>query len=425
MLHVNKFLYRRGGAEGYMLDVAELQRAAGHEVEFWGMSHPDNIPDLPLAETFAPPVELEPAPGGVKGVAASARMIWSPVSARGMARALDQFVPDIVHFHNIYHQLSPSILRPVRSRGIPSVMTLHDYKLACPNYQLLSHGNICELCVGGSTVNAVRQRCKSGSFGASSVLAIESGLHRRMRAYAPVDRFISPSHFLREVMLRAGIPGERIVTLANVVSVPDDAALGGPRPLGRSGVAKFVFAGRLSTEKGVDTLVQAVGAVHEGISLDIAGDGPARGDLEKLARELAPSRVTFHGRLDKSEVMALVKNSRAMVVPSRWYENQPMTILESFAASTPVVVTSLGGMPELVRDGIEGRVVPPNDSAALASVLTDLADAPEESSNMGDRARRRFDSEFTGDVHLAGLGVVYDEAHRVAVRGGAGTTTEA
>ncbi|QKE85801.1 glycosyltransferase [Arthrobacter sp. NEB 688] len=423
ILHVNKFLYRRGGAEGYMLDVGALQRDAGHEVEVWGMTHPDNLPGLPLADTFAPHVELEPAPGGLAGLAASARMVWSPASGRGLARALDRFRPDLVHFHNVYHQLSPSVLRPVRSRGIPSVMTLHDYKLACPSYQLLSHGEICERCVGGSTLNAVRERCKSGSLGASAVLAVESGLHRRLHAYDGVDRFVSPSHFLRTMMLRAGMAPERIVTLANVVSL-DDVAPVPPAPAAPGDPARFVFAGRLSPEKGVDTLVEALGATPTGVELDVAGDGPSRAILEELAARVAPGRVHFHGRLDKAAVAGLVARSRAMVVPSRWYENQPMTILESFAASTPVVATALGGMPELVHDGVEGRVVPPNDPAALARVLGELAADPEETRAMGTRARGRFDAEFTGEVHLAGLAAVYDEARRAAAGGRADTTTE-
>lgn len=423
ILHVNKFLYRRGGAEGYLLDVTDLQRAAGHEVELWGMTHPDNLPGLPLADTFATNVELEPAPGGLAGVAASARMLWSPASSRRLARALDRFGPDLVHFHNIYHQLSPSILRPVHARGIPSVMTLHDYKLACPSYQLLSHGAICERCVEGSTLNAVRERCKSGSLAASGVLALESGVHRRLHAYAKVDRFVSPSRFLREVMLRTGIPPERIVTLANVVSVPQGEAWDRPRPAGRVGEARYLFAGRLSPEKGVDTLVRALAAAPDGVQLDIAGDGPSRAELELLAAVEAPGRVTFHGRVDKSALAELIRGSRAMVVPSRWYENQPMTVLESFAASTPVVATSLGGLPELVRDGVEGRVVPPNDPQALARVLSELADDPATARRMGERARQRFTTEFSGEVHLAGLADVYDEARRAAVRGRADTTT--
>ncbi|MGG5258053.1 glycosyltransferase [Phycicoccus avicenniae] len=423
ILHVNKFLYRRGGAEGYLLDLSELQRAAGHDVEYWGMDHPDNLPGLPLADTFAPHVELEPAPGGLAGLAASARMVWSPASGRGLARALDRFRPDVVHFHNVYHQLSPSVLRPVRARGITSVMTLHDYKLACPSYQMLSHGAVCERCVGGSTLNAVRERCKSGSLGASAVLALESGLHRRLHAYDAVDRFVSPSHFLREVMVRAGMAPERIVTLANVVSGGEEAPVPSP-PAGPGAGARFVFAGRLSPEKGVDTLVRAVGGAPDGIGLDVAGDGPSRAELEALAAQVAPGRVHFHGRLDKAQVADLVRRSVAMVVPSRWYENQPMTILEAFAAATPVVATDLGGMPELVRDGVEGHLVPPNDAEALARVLGGLAADPDGARAMGSRARERFTAEFTGEVHLAGLAAVYDEARRASERGRAHTTTE-
>lgn len=397
-----------------MLDVAELQRADGHAVELWGMSHPDNLPGLALEDTFASRVELEPAPGGLAGVAASARMIWSPSSRRGLARAIERHDPDVVHFHNIYHQLSPSILRAVRDRRVGSVMTLHDYKLACPSYQLLSHGAICERCVGGGTWNAVRERCKSDSLAASGVLALESGLHRWMRAYDLVDRLISPSRFLRDVMVRAGVAPQRIVTLANVVSgAPDLRAA--PRTAGRVGEARFVYAGRLAPEKGVDVLVRAIGTTSPGIELDIAGDGPSRSALEGLAAQVAPGRVRFHGRLDKPILAALITSSRAMVVPSRWHENQPMTILESFAAGVPVVVTDLGGMPELVRDGIEGRIVPPNDPEALARVLAELAADPDGALVMGARASDRFAADFTVEAHLEGLTALYAEVRSLTV----------
>lgn len=160
VLHVNKFLHRRGGAEGYMFDVATLQEAAGHEVDYWGMDHPDNIDGLPLADTFAPYVELEPAPGGLAGATAAARMIWSPRSRTGIEGAIARFQPDVVHCHNIYHQLSPSVIAAVAAADIPCVMTLHDYKLACPSYQLLADGAPCQDCVGSGTWHAVRRRCK-------------------------------------------------------------------------------------------------------------------------------------------------------------------------------------------------------------------------------------------------------------------------
>ena len=190
ILHVNKFLYRRGGAEGYMLDVAALQRSAGHEVGFFGMDHPENDAPQPLSRTFPSFVELEPPPSGWAGIKASARMVWSSSSARGIEQAIREFRPDVVHCHNVYHQLSPAVLRPVSRAGIPCVMTLHDYKLACPSYQMLDHGRPCDACVGHGTWHAAANRCKNGSLGGSVLLAVESGLHRAFDAYGTVDAFV-------------------------------------------------------------------------------------------------------------------------------------------------------------------------------------------------------------------------------------------
>jgi glycosyltransferase involved in cell wall biosynthesis len=400
ILHVNKFVYRRGGAEGYMLDVAALQREAGHEVELFGMEHPDTIEGLALRDTFPPEVELEPAPRGLAGVAASARMVWSLSSSHGMARALERFQPDVVHCHNIYHQLSPSVLAPVRRAGVRCVMTLHDYKLACPSYQMLDHGRLCDACVGASRLNAARRRCKSGSFAASALLSVESSIHRRLGAYDPVDVFISPSRFLADVMLRDGVAPERLAVINHFVEMPDVEPPAG----GRDG---FVFAGRLSHEKGVDTLIRAVAALAEPVWLHVAGDGPERAALEALASEVAPGRVRFHGRLDKPDLQALVASCVASVVPSRWNENQPLTILESYAAQVPAVVTGLGGMPELVRDGVDGLVVPMEDPTALAAALDSLRAAPARAAEMGRLGRERLSREFDAGLHLRRLEAVY------------------
>src|SRR5690349_8304791 len=145
VLHVNKFLYRRGGAEGYLFDVARLQERAGDVVEYFGMTHADNEPGLTYAEHFPSRVDLEPPPPDLRGrAAAAARMVWSASARRGLRRVLDDFRPDVVHMHNVYHQLSPSVVAACRDAGIPVVMTLHDYKLACPSYQMLDHGRPCD-----------------------------------------------------------------------------------------------------------------------------------------------------------------------------------------------------------------------------------------------------------------------------------------
>lgn len=404
VLHVNKYLYRKGGAEAYMLDLADLQRGQGHEVELFGMQHEDNPPGLRFAAQFPSQVELEPAPAGAvaKG-AAAARMLWSTSTRRGMARVLADFAPDIVHCHNVYHQLSPSVLDPVRRAGLPCVMTLHDYKLACPTYQMLDHGRLCDACVTGGLWQAARRRCKDDSFGASALLSVESLLHRMSRAYSPVDAFICPSRFLAGVMARAGVYPDRMHVVNHFVDLattPAKSAAGGT----------VVFAGRLSYEKGIDVLLQAMAQTRSGLVLDVAGDGPARPLLERQAAELAPGRVRFHGRLAKRELQQLVRHALTTVIPSRWYENQPMTVLESFGAGVPVVASDLGGLPELVGHGVDGLVVPPEDPVALAAALDRLAEDPVQALAMGAAARQRMLRDFAPEVHLDRIAAVYDTA---------------
>lgn len=414
ILHVNKYMYRRGGAEAYLLDVADLQRAAGHHVNVWGMAHPQNIPGLPLADTFAPAIELEPAPaGGLAKVRAGARMIWSTSSAKGITAALRQARPDVIHAHNIYHQLSPSILFAARRAGVPVVMTLHDYKLACPSYQLLDHGQLCDACVRGGPWQAARRRCKDGSLAASSLLAIESTIHRALSAYRDVDVLVAPSQFLADVMHRAKVDIAPIRVVNHFVEL-DAGGAGSDSDASwvaaRTAQPRIVFAGRLSHEKGVDTLVRAMALVSAPGQLHIAGDGPLRSELETLAEAVAPGRVTFHGRLDKAELQGLVGSAVAGVVPSRWHENQPMTILEAFGLATPIVCTDLGGMPELVRDGVEGLVVPADDVPALAAALDGLLGDPGRAARMGRTARARAEVDFGVATHLAHLDAVYAEA---------------
>lgn len=416
VLHVNKFMYRRGGAESYMLDVAALQRAAGHDVQVWGMQHPNDPPDLPLADTFAPYVELEPAPPGALAKArAGARMIWSPASARGLGEALDRFRPDVVHAHNIYHQLSPSILRACRIRGVPVVMTLHDYKLACPSYQLLDHGNLCDACVMSGPWQAAVRRCKDGSASASALLAVESTLHRVTRAYDSVGVFISPSEFLAGVLSRAGLHEGRVRVVNHFVETDVDGT--GATSVSdwvgaRTAAPSIVFAGRLSREKGIDVLLEAMHEIPETVTLHVAGSGPEEKWVRELTARFAPGRVVLHGRVSKGEVQRLVGSAVASIVPSRWHENQPMTILEAFGLSTPVVSTNLGGMPELVRDGQEGRVVPAEDPSALARAVTDLIQHPRDTAAQGLRARRRAETDFSVGRHLGALGEVYETARR-------------
>ena len=408
VLHVNKFLYRRGGAEGYMLDVAALQAAAGDDVAFFGTDHEVEA-GLPLAGTLPSYVEMNPPPRGLAPRAgAVAGVLWNRDAEHKMALAVDAFRPDVVHLHNIYHHLSPSILRPLRTRGARVVMTLHDYKLACPTYQFLDKGAPCEACLGGHFSRAVVRRCRDGSLTTTTLMAVESALHAHLRSYASVDAFICPSRFMVDKMTQAGVFPERLR------HIPHPVACAPARRQRRDGV---LFAGRLSQEKGCDVLIEALGRLRsEGHAchLTVAGDGPDRAVLEELAARVTPGAVTFLGRVDKPTLGRLLAKTVVAVVPSRWHENQPLAVLEGLAAGAPVIATTLGGMPELVRDGLDGLLVPPDNPAALAAGLGRLLSDPARAARMGAAGRARVAQEFTAEVHLAALRSLYQEERPAA-----------
>ena len=405
ILQVNKFLYRRGGAEGYLLDLAEQQRAAGHEVEYFGMAHPDNLP-MRYAAHFPTHVEFEPPPTDPRGRAELVgRMLWSRQAYRGIGAVIADFAPDVVHMHNIYHQLSPSMIRASVKAGVPVVMTLHDYKLACPTYQFLDQGVICTACVGGSLTSAVKRRCKDGSLAASTIAAVEVGAHRLLKSYDPVATFVCPSAFLRDQMVAAGLHPGKMVHLDNFTDtqVPVRDAAG-------SGV---LFAGRLSREKGVDVLIEAAGVLAtdvSGVLVDIVGAGPERGELDHWAPRGAPGAGRFHGRVSAQDVRAHLRAARVSAVPSRWYENQPLSVLEAFASGVPVVGSALGGLTDLITPSVDGALVPAEDALALAAALRPyLADA-ELSLRQGAAARERALARHEPVAHAARIEEIYAAA---------------
>jgi glycosyltransferase involved in cell wall biosynthesis len=398
VLHVNKFLYRRGGAEAYLFDLAELQRRAGHTVEFFGMDHPENE-TLALEALFPSNVELDPAPATLPGKArAVGRMLYSSSARRGMEAALESFTPDVVHLHNIYHQLSPSVLRPLRD--VPAVMTLHDYKLVCPTYLFLDHGQLCEACLGGHFSQAVKRRCNDGSLAKSAVSAFETAWHTRTNAYAPVNLFACPSRFLLGKMTAGGVFPDRMRHLPLFVD------FAGMIPAQRPG-RDAIYVGRLSNEKGPDVLVRA--AAVAGVAVDIVGDGPDRAALEALASELGVE-ARFHGRVPRERVHELMRNAAVTVVPSRCYENQPLAVLESFACGVPVLGSDLGGISELVEPGVDGALVAADDPEALAAALATLLRDEALLHAYGRAGRAKVERGFAPEVHLARLEELYREA---------------
>ena len=205
---------------------------------------------------------------------------------------------------------------------------------------------------------------------------------------------------MQDMMTRGRLPADRLHHLPHFV----DTAGVDPKEVPG---ADAVIAGRLSKEKGVDVAIRAAAGFPDGLRLQVAGDGPLRADLERLAAAEAPGKVTFHGRLDKPTLLRLLRSSSVALVPSTWYENQPMAVLEAFACGLPVVGTTLGGVPELVTPGVDGLLVPPGDAVSLGAAVTSIATDRELAARMGAAGRARVERDFTPGAHLEGLVSLY------------------
>jgi glycosyltransferase involved in cell wall biosynthesis len=314
-------------------------------------------------------------------------VLWNREAARRLDTLIEAFRPEVAHLHNVHHQLSPSILETLHRRGTPVVQTLHDYKWVCPAYLFLSHGQVCERCGPGNRFHPVLlRRCHHESLVKSAVVYFESSGSWRRRDYERIALFLAPSHFMGERMTAHGLPEDRVAHGPYFIRTERYV----PAPEAGSG---FLYVGRLSKEKGIETLVTAVSGGGSALRLSIAGSGPLESRLrERVARERLP--VEFLGHLEPAALHEAIRKSRAVVVPSEWYENQPYAVLEALALGVPVIGSSIGGIPELIRHGETGLLVPPGDPAALRSALEMLAKDPAAAHRMGRAGRAFIEQEF-------------------------------
>jgi glycosyltransferase involved in cell wall biosynthesis len=284
------------------------------------------------------------------------------------------------------------------------VMTAHDLKIACPAYKMYNQQGVCERCKGGNLSNVLTHRCVRGSLAASAIVMVESSVHRWLNSYqGKLSKIVVPSRFFMEKFVEWGWPRERFAYIPNYV----DASRFTPayRPGGY-----FLYFGRLVAEKGVATLMRAAAAA--GVPLKLVGTGPQEAELRALAAQL-DSDVSFLGYRAGDALHDLVRGARAVVLPSEWYENAPMTVLESFALGKPVIGAAIGGIPELVTDDVTGWTFASGDTGQLSALLARVASLPAPRlEQLGKAARALVCDEFNRDGYLramlalyAGLGV--------------------
>jgi glycosyltransferase involved in cell wall biosynthesis len=392
ILVVNKFFWPKGGSERVMFDLIDGYRAAGHEVVPFAMRSERNV-GSPHERHFVPEVDYGRL-SALGAVRAGLRAVWSGEARKRIVGLVREVRPHVAHLHNFHHQLSPSIVDGLATESVPAVHTLHDYQVICPNYLLYTEGAPCERCRGGRFHEAVRHRCVRGSRAASAVAAADLAFHRwRGTLEKGIAAFVSPSRFLRDKLVEFGVSPDRVRVVPNGLDPGDIEPADAP---GRG----FLYAGRLAREKGVGTLVDAVGRA-EGLRLTVAGTGPEEKALRRRAEEIAPERIRFVGHLGRDELLATVRAARAVVMPSEWYENAPMSALEALASGVPVVATRLGGLPEMVRDGETGLLVAPGDPDGLGAALRRLEDDSGLAAQLGRRGREVVETEYTRSEQVA------------------------
>jgi glycosyltransferase involved in cell wall biosynthesis len=331
------------------------------------------------------------------------RVIAAEDSRLAVLRILRNEKPDLIHVHNTFMMISPSIYQACREAQVPVLQTLHNFRLLCPASTFFRDGRRCEECVEHSLWRGVWHGCYRDSHTATATIALMLQWHRARGTWdESVDGYIALSDFSRKKFVDGGLPAEKISVKPNFV-YPDPGERNAPGHYG-------LFVGRLSAEKGLSTLLTAWQHSRSSIPLVIVGDGPLRVALEAQAAKNGQTQVTFRGWLNPTETRAAMKQAAFLVLPSVCYENFPMTITESFACGTPVLCSRLGAMQELVADQHTGLHFTPGDAEDLASKLEWASDHPSELGAMGREARREYEARYTPEQNYSHLINIYEQA---------------
>lgn len=369
--------YKYPGGEDSVVDAeATLLREHGHEVQFYKRSN----------------FELD----SISRASAALSTFWSHRTVSDLDALVRQFRPDLIHVHNSFPRISPSIYWGAENNGVPVVQTLHNFRLLCPQAMFLRDGKECQKCVGRMPWPAIRHKCYRDSALQSAVTVGMIGQHRLLGSYRDkVTLYIALNEFGRDKFIQGGLPPEKIRVKPNFVASRPGTEFGQ-----RQGA---LFIGRLSIEKGLHMLADAVDTLGE-LDLRIVGEGP----LENMARERFGKG--YIGIKTNSELMAMLKQCRYLIVPSIGIESFGMVAIEAFACGTPVIASRLGGLGNIVKDGVTGLLVNPGDVQDLAQKIVWAEAHPDEMRQMGRNARTEYEMKYTPQRNHAQLMDIYNEA---------------
>lgn len=399
ILQVNKFNYIRGGAEKYFIEISKNLEELGHQVAIFSMHHPKNNPS-PWEKYFVSRLSFNEAKLRDRLITPG-RILYSLEAKRKFKSLVKDFKPDIIHIHNIYHQISPSILDVAKKYQIPVVMHLHDYKLICPNYQLFVDDQICYRCRGKKYLNCIKHRCFKKSLLKSLLATLEMYLHHKvLRIYKKnIDYFIAPSQFMKDTVVSFSWDENKIEVIYNFSEKMIEHSSEKIEDYG-------LFFGRLSREKGVDILLRALSLSKKHNTLKIVGQGPEEDNLRQLVSDLKlDQRVEFLGYRSGEELHNIIRKACLIYLPSVWNENMPLTLLESLELGKVVVASKTGGLPELIESGQNGFLFEKANFKELAQIIDDSFNY--DLVEMGKKAKERV-KDLKVENHMVKLLDLYN-----------------
>ncbi len=402
ILYCNKYNFPFSGTEAYLFEVMALMRSRGHETALFSMADPRGEP-TEYDRHFVPHIDFKkPGGGPLAKVKDAAHAIYSRDAQLRLRRMIAEYRPDIAHVRNIYHHLSPSILWELKAHGIPVLYHLNDFKLLCPNYNLVAKGEVCERCKGNQFWHVITQNCHAGPRGVGLVLAAEAYVHLGLKTYQKcIDRFLAPSRFVKDKLVENGWDRQKIDVLPHFQKLPE-------HPPDAPSDAPILYFGRLSTEKGVADLIRAMDYLPN-MRLQIAGDGPQRNELQSLAAELGLTNVSFLGHVSSTELDRVIAACRFTILPSRAYETLGKSILESYAWGRPVIASDLGSRRELIVEGETGLLYRGGNVDDLVRSIRFLDERPELTAKMGAAGRDRIRTYHSPETHYLALSLLYEK----------------
>jgi glycosyltransferase involved in cell wall biosynthesis len=342
--------------------------------------------------------------GPLQRLTLAARTTWAWDTQRALSRLIERERPAIAHFVNTLPLVSPAAFWTCRRHALPVVYNVQNYRLACPAATLLRDGAICTECPEHGLSRSVIHACYRGSRAASLAVAVATQVHRSLGTFAhAVDRFVVPSSFMARTLIQhAGLDPHKLVVKPNSVG-PDP----GPQPACGD---YLLFAGRLTLEKGILTLLDAYSDLTAAPPLRVVGDGPLRAQLEaRVATDPCLASVELVGAVTHPEAVAQIRGARALIVPSQWYEGVPLSLLEAFACAVPVITARIGSLAELVKERENGLLFEPGDASALRDTLRELLDRPHLASELGARGRETYLAQHTLEHNARALTAIYRE----------------